>query len=209
MIAYFSKNLPAGFILFGKMDRKQQAEKILYEYGLFDELCKYGKPHVIGSCRIGCMAWNDLDVNIENSAMSKEKLYELSEFILRTFSPTWYEAKEEVTDEGKTVWFHGFEAVIDGEKWNFDLWFFDGETIAKAEQFCDSVAARLKATPGAMEAVVRLKQELIARGMYTFEQYSSMNVYDAVLRCGIRTIDEFLENYRKPADSQDILNGLL
>ncbi len=141
--------------------------------------------------------------------MVREKLYSLSDFILRTFSPTWYDAKEEVNDEGKTVWFHGFVAVIDGEKWNFDLWFFDSETISKAERFCDSVAEKLRSAPGAMETAVKLKQEPISRGLYIFEQYTSMNVFDAVLRCGIRTIDEFLENYRKPEDSQTILDGLL
>ncbi len=59
--------LPIFFYFYYKaniMDRKQQAEKILYEYGLFAELEKYGKPHIIVSYRIGCMAWNDLDVDI-------------------------------------------------------------------------------------------------------------------------------------------------
>ena len=41
--------------------------------------------------------------------MSLKKLYELTSFILSTFNPVWYEAKEVVNDEGKTVWFHGFE----------------------------------------------------------------------------------------------------
>ena len=42
------------------------------------------------------MAWNDLDIDIENDNMSLEKLYELSVFIINTFHPLWYEAKEVV-----------------------------------------------------------------------------------------------------------------
>jgi hypothetical protein len=79
------------------------------------------------------MAWNDIDIDIENQGMSLEKLYQLTSYIIETFHPFWYEAKEEVNDEGQTVWFQGFEAMIDGERWNFDLWFFDRETIEKAE----------------------------------------------------------------------------
>ena len=96
-------------------ERKLKAEKILYDMGLIDRLELIGEPHIIGSCRMNMMAWNDLDIDIENQSMSKEKLYELTAYIMKTFSPTWYEAREEMNDEGKTVWFHGFEAIIEGE----------------------------------------------------------------------------------------------
>ena len=46
-----------------------------------------------------------------------EKLYALSNFLLRTFHPIWYEAKEEVNADGKKVRFHGFETTITGEFW--------------------------------------------------------------------------------------------
>lgn len=107
------------------IERKQNADHILYEFGLLDKLKEIGTPHIIGSYRMDMMAWNDLDIDIENDNMSLEKLYALSDFILRTFHPVWYEAKEEVNAEGKTVWFHGFETTITGELWNVDLWFFD------------------------------------------------------------------------------------
>ena len=178
-------------------ERKAQAERILYEFGLYDCLAEIGKPHVVGSCRMDMMAWNDLDIDIENSSMSKEKLYELTVWILKTFSPSWYEAKEEINDEGKIVWFHGFEAVIDGETWNFDLWFFDSETIQKAEGYCDRIAELSKQNPGSREAIMRIKQELIERDLYGFEKYASMDVYRAVLEQNIDSTEELLTNYVK------------
>ena len=177
--------------------RKAQAEKILYELGLYDRLAEIGVPHVIGSCRMDMMAWNDLDIDVENQNMSKEKLYALTAYILKTFSPTWYEAKEEVNNEGKTVWFHGFEAVVDGELWNFDLWFFDPETIQKAEAYCDRIAEQARGNPGSREAIMRIKQELIERDLYGFEKYASMDVYRAVLEQNIQSTDELLINYVK------------
>ena len=86
--------------------RKMAADRILYEFGLMEQLEKIGIPHIIGSYRMDMMAWNDLDIDIENDNMSKEKLYELSAYIFKTFQPLWYEAKEEISEDGKRVWFH-------------------------------------------------------------------------------------------------------
>lgn len=177
------------------MTIKERADAILCERGLMAQLEKYGRPHLIGSCRMDMMAWNDIDVDIENDGMSLEKLYQLTAYIMEAFHPFWYEAKEEVNDEGKRVWFQGFEAMIDGERWNFDLWFFDQDTIEKAEAFCDGIAAR--ATPVQKEQIIRLKRELIARDLYAFEKFHSMDVYRAVLDEGIEDIDGFLKKYRR------------
>lgn len=79
------------------IDRKKDADRILYEFGLFEKLREFGSPHIIGSYRMNMMAWNDLDIDIENDNMSLEKLYRLSSFIMTRFLPVWYEAKEELT----------------------------------------------------------------------------------------------------------------
>ena len=57
------------------MTIKEQAKCILYDCGLLDELSKYGTPHIVGSYRMDMMAWNDLDIDIENENMSLGKLY--------------------------------------------------------------------------------------------------------------------------------------
>ena len=81
-------------------DRKTAADRLLYELGLFAKLAEIGKPHILGRYRMDMMAWNDLDIDIENEAMSLEKIYELSTFIINTFHPVWFEAKEEVNADG-------------------------------------------------------------------------------------------------------------
>ncbi|MDE7299487.1 MAG: hypothetical protein K2N94_11755 [Lachnospiraceae bacterium] len=176
--------------------RKEKADYFLYECGLLEELKKYGVPHIIGSYRMDMMAWNDLDIDIENEGMSLEMLYQLTAYILEKFHPVWYEAKEEVNAEGKKVWFQGFETVITGELWNFDLWFFDRETIEQAEAFCDEIGRHV-AEKGLKEKVIGIKEKLIDKGLYSFEQYTSMDVYKAVLEQGIMTVEDFLERYKK------------
>lgn len=171
-------------------DRKTAADRLLYELGLFDKLAEIGKPHIIGSYRMDMMAWNDLDIDIENEAMSLEKIYELSTFIINTFHPVWFEAKEEVNADGKKVWFHGFETMITGELWNVDLWFFDKETIVEAENYCDNIADNT--SQAQKDTIVSIKSELIERGLYSFEQYKSVDVYKAVMESNVRNVDEFL-----------------
>ncbi len=176
---------------------RERAEKILRDTGLFAELAKYGDVHPVGSYRMDIMAWNDIDIDVRNDGMNREKLYALTRYVLETFRPVWYEAKEEVTDEGKTVWFHGWEAYIDGELWNFDIWFFDIETITKAEEFCDGISAKLAANPEKKAVITQIKRDLIGRGLYSFGQYHSMDVYRAVLELGMTSADEMIRDYRK------------
>lgn len=176
---------------------KQNADFILYDLGLLDRLRQYGVPHVVGSYAIDAMAHNDLDIDVTNQAMSLERLHRLTGYILETYRPTWYEAKQEITRDGRTVWFHGFEAVVRGELWNLDIWFFDEETIRQAEAFCARVKSGLDGDPAKREAVIRLKRSLLEQGLYPSGPYTGMDVYEAVLQQNILTMDEFLARRAK------------
>lgn len=176
------------------MEKRDKAMAILRETGLLEELSRYGEPHIIGSVRMDLMAVNDIDIDILNTGMDLEKLYRLVEYVLKTFRPRWFEAKEEVTDKGRTVWFCGFICETGGEEWNYDLWFFDQETIDRAEAFCDGIAARVAADPTIRQAIVEIKAGLYSKGLYRWDLYHSMDVYSAVLDQGVRTLEAFLEN---------------
>lgn len=173
--------------------RKKIADYFLYDCGLLDELKKYGEVHMIGSYRMDMMAWNDLDIDVDNAGMSQEKLYQLTSFIVDKFHPTWYEAKQEINADGGTVWFHGFETMITGELWNFDIWFLNKAKIEDTAQYCDAIAQ--KTSPEQKARIVAIKEALINKNMYSFEQYRSVDVYKAVVGMGISDIDEFLRRY--------------
>lgn len=160
-------------------------------------LQEYGEPHIIGSASMDLMAWPDVDVDVVNTGMTLEKLHRLTRTLLDEFAPVWYEAKEEVNDEGKTVWFHGMETMIGGTRWNFDIWFFDRETIDKAEAYCHTVQKAAEKDPAVRSAILTLKKDLLERGLYSFEKYTSMDVYKAVMECGIRDTETFLKEYKK------------
>lgn len=175
-------------------EKKRVSDRILYEFGLFNELKKIGEPHIVGSYRMDMMVKNDLDIDVENDKMSLEKLYELTSFVVSTFNPIWYEAKQEVNDNGNIVWFHGFEFQIEDELFNVDIWFFNRETIEKAENYCEEISHR--ATDKQKEIIINLKRELINRGLYRYNLYTSMHVYEAVLEKRVVGIEELLNLYQ-------------
>lgn len=181
-------------------DRRAEAEWLLHHCGLWDALSQCGRVHPVGSYRMDMMVWNDLDLDVENENMTREKLYRLTSFILEAFRPIWYEAKEVVGEDGKTVWFHGFETMITGELWNVDIWFFDREKIAEAARYCDGVVCGT--SPEQKQHILAIKQALIRRGLYAFDQYRSMDVYKAVMDMGVTSVEEFLARYDVSQDRE-------
>ena len=173
---------------------KNNADKLLYDFGLINELKNYGTPNIVGSYAMDLMAWNDLDIYVSNESMSTEKLYELTSFILKTFHPIWYEAKKDVIGE-KTAWFHGFETEILGELCNVDIWFFNDDTITKALDFSKNIKQNLLVNLELKEIIINIKQSLIANEQYGFDKYSSMDVYKAVFEDSVNSYEKFIEKY--------------
>lgn len=174
------------------MNRLEQANRILYDLELLNELNKYGIPHIIGSYKMNLMAWNDLDIDVENEFMSLDKLYQVTNYILNNFNPTWYEAKEEINEQGSKVWFHGFEFYLDNELWNVDIWFLDKDDIEKAEKYCDDISVKISENEQLRTAIIDIKQELISKNLYSFDKYTSMDVYNSVINKGIMNIEDFI-----------------
>lgn len=69
--------------------------------------------------------------------------------------------------------------------------------IKKTETYCDYISEKVKNNEQLRTAIVEIKQELIKRNLYSFDKYTSMNVYDAVINKGIMDISDFIERYNK------------
>lgn len=70
------------------------------------------------------------------------------------------------------------------------MWFFDQTAISKAESYCDRIVQNT--TQAQKEIIMNIKRGLIERGIYSFDQYKSVDVYRAVMESGVKSIDEFL-----------------
>lgn len=178
------------------------ANKILKDYGLIEKLSQIGEVHMTGSYYMDMIVVNDIDINVNNSEMEIEKLYDLSSFILKTFCPKWYEAKEEVNSDGNIVWFHGFETEITGELWNIDIWFFDEDQIKIANGYCDGVIRQIKDNPKKKNVIEVIKKDLIELSLYSYDNYSSVDVYEAVLNRDIKNVEDLIK-VLKPRKDRD------
>lgn len=72
----------------------------------------------------------------------------------------------------------------------------DKVTIEKAEKYCDNISKQVKENELLRTAIIKLKQELIKRKLYSFDKFTSRDVYDAVLNKGIMNINEFINYYK-------------
>ena len=88
--------------------------------------------------------------------------------------------------------------MIAGQLWNVDIWFFDIAKIEAATDYCDSIAQQT--TPEQKRQIVAIKEELIRRGLYSFEAYRSIDVYRAVTEFGFTTPERFLSEYHIQRD---------
>jgi hypothetical protein len=174
---------------------QEQANRLLHEFGLLSKLNEYGKTHIIGSCKMNLMAWNDLDIDVENNTITISSIHELLKYIIDVFKPIWFEGKQEIMD-GKKCFFIGFETEVLGELWNVDIWFLDKTEIEKCEKYCNEIIRRTKDDEILQNIIIEMKRELRSRGMYS-SVYGSVDVYDAVLNRKIYSVDEMIKHYKK------------
>ena len=174
---------------------KQQAERLLYEFGLLEALSFYGKVHITGSCRMDLMCWNDLDLYIEENPGLRENWFDLVHDVcekLRPYSFDGFFKTERM--------FLGCETEISGERWNVDIWVKSREQIENAKKYCDDITAETVRNPEVKTAILAIKRKLIALNMYGIDKmkdrhYHSDEIYKAVLAENIRTPEEFLNRH--------------
>jgi hypothetical protein len=172
---------------------KEKANKILYDFGLLNKLDQYGKTHIIGSYLMNLMAWNDLDIDVENERVNIKNIHEIIKFAIDKFSPVWIEGKKSMMN-GKICYFIGFETEILKELWNVDIWFFDKAEIENCKKYCNEINE--KTDEGKQKTIIGIKRELINEGIYNV-RYNSVDIYDAVLNYNIKDVNELLEKYKK------------
>lgn len=177
------------------MDKITKANEILYNMNLLSILKKYGEVYIVGSYKMNLMAWNDIDIYIDNQTMDLDKLYNLSIDIFKTFNPIWFEGKQEECKVKCANYFLGFETTCTGELWNIDIWFFSKKTINNTIKYNDNIIDIIKNNPNMRMIITDLKKQLINCGVYG-TQYSSIDVYDAVINGKVENVNQFFDWYR-------------
>ncbi len=176
--------------------RVAQASKLLNERGLLEILAKFGEPRPVGSYIMDMMCRNQLDVVVSNENAGLDELYALTSAVQSAFRPTKYAMKYEMSPDGIPDRRFGFTCELDGEDWEVDVRFCNAEGAYKSEDFCLNMKLMLANSPEKKSAVRAIKRELCARGLLGAGKYAAIQVYEAVIKRDILTLDEFLEAFK-------------
>jgi len=175
------------------MSIRNEADRLIRETGLLEILSRHGAPTITGSYFMNIMAWNDLDLYLQPGAdFDPYAMIADLNAALRPFRLDGFVDDRSI--------FYGCETNITGVRWNIDVWIRSEERIAESLAYCRNILRRMDALPGAREAILSIKTDLIAKGMYGFDKhpsrhYHSRDIYDAVLNDSVRTTEEFLLKY--------------
>lgn len=176
----------------------EEADRLLYEYGLMDLIKKHGRVFVVGSYQMQVMSWNDLDFYMDRADLNDKNYYSLVTDIIREMMPIRFDGH---LDMDKKAAFLGVETRISGKRWNLDIWWKERSEIEEALSRARNMAVCMAERPELKRAVMEIKQELIARRLYGFDKgkkhYHSQEIYEAVFEEGILTPDQFLLKHSK------------
>ncbi len=175
----------------------EKADDLMYNHGLLKLLQKYGDVHIVGSYRMGIMTWNDIDFYMDKSGLNTQNYYSLTSDIVKEMMPSCFNGEINIKNG---MAFLGFETKISEERWNIDIWWKDKAEIDNSLAYANDILQLIQKRPELKEAVMKIKQELIMRGLYGFDKgkkhYHSKEIYDAVFNEGIVTTEQFLHSDR-------------
>lgn len=170
-----------------------EAEQILYEFGLYDSLMKFGNPHVSGSYLMKLMTWRDLDIYLEMDSIDTDTFFELGKEISTKLNPSKMSFRNELI--GKTQHlpiglYWGVHTNLFNQKWKIDIWAIDSETVNQKQSEVEGM--KVKIDKSKRNIILELKNILHNHPLYR-KTFFSIDIYDAVLNDEIISLEKFKE----------------
>lgn len=188
--------------LLQKQDELHQEATTLLEETLIPILKHYGTVSVGGSYAYKLLHHPDLDIGVISEGVSKELFTKLCGELIGLTSTSKFKSADRVhfphTQPSKRPFGYWISPDINfgNSVWKIDIWlqkpeWYTGDTSRYADELIN-VSENTRIT------ILSLKEELIKMNLYGVgKEFLSVDVYDGVLRGGVKTIDalrEFLKN---------------
>ena len=185
---------------------QEEAHSLLAELNLIEVLSAGGVLRQIGSSVLGLMVWRDIDLAVSSPGLSIERAFEIMRPLLihpRTREVRYFHQSDpfKLAELDERYYFMVFYNPLVLGEWKLDISFWLGEGI-HPEPVHEAVARQL--TPENRLAILRIKDAWYQLPAYRNTVYST-DVYDAVLRHGVRTLgafDQYLAERGKPTHAQ-------
>ncbi len=181
-------------LLLQRQDMLQnEAQTVVKELDLVRWLSQAGIAKVHGSSVLGLMTWRDIDISVSSPHLKVEHAYEVMMPLLthprvkqvRYLNESGRFRLGELPDQRyffMVMYDYGSET-----DWKIDISFWLGEDV-HAEPVYDMLEQKL--TPETRLAILYIKDVWWRQPSYR-QEVSSVDIYDAVLLHGIRTLDQF------------------
>jgi len=175
---------------------KKEADQLLHKYSLGSLLQEFSSEqniYVSGSYMLDLMVWRDLDIYIDLKGITQDEVYALITKVMEIYRPVWLETKDSFNEETGCPkgYFLGFETkIINDELWNVDIWITNKDYIVDHLKYMKGIVDKLDLE--SRNIIMKLKEELIKVGVYGNEVFS-VDIYDAVLFKGLKTVEEILK----------------
>jgi hypothetical protein len=171
----------------------KEADEILYEFGLYDSLKKFGNPQVSGSYLLKLMTWRDLDIYLESETIDNETFFELGKEITMKLNPSKMSFRNELI--GKTPHlpkglYWGVHTKLFDQQWKIDIWAIDSEEVKQKQGGVEELKSKIDKYK--RQSILELKNQLHSHPLYR-KTFFSVDIYDAVLNDKIISIQQFKE----------------
>lgn len=172
----------------------KQANKMLEHTKILDVLAKYGKVSDIGGSYLyNLMVYPDLDLNIVTEKVSRKTASSLVAELIKAknvrgvnFVDTYSFGSH--SGKPKGYWL-GVEVPFEHDRWGIDCWLQQPNWLdSNGEEYTQKLS---NIDQSSKDSILMLKYQLIYRGLYGRKYYSGQ-VYDAVIKNGPLSIDQFL-----------------
>lgn len=167
---------------------KAEADFLLDKYRLVKILRQFGKVRFTGSYELDLMLKKDIDISLINDNLTVEKFTELGKTLIdKLETPSVYYRNTRINSvenrpENSLYW-----GIKTGD-WFIDIWAMSNKVYQRAEKYIDQIKSKLNDRN--KKTILSLKNEFLDNNTYG-KQFSSRELYDAVLNNHITTSDQF------------------
>ena len=173
---------------------QDEAQAVVKELDLVRFLSNAGTVRVHGSSVLGLMTWRDIDVAVSSPRLSIERVYEVITPLLthpRIKQVRYLNESGSFNFTGllrdERYFFMVFYNSGAESDWKIDISFWLEEGV-RPEPIHDMIEQKL--TPETRLIILHIKDVWWKQPSYR-QEVSSVDIYDAVLQHGVRTLDEF------------------
>lgn len=171
---------------------RDEADRLLYEKGLYKLLKEYGQPYLSGSYELGLMTWRDLDIYLAQEAMDVGSFFRLGSALAGLLHPVKMSFRNEFLGKSPGLPEGLYWGVYLGNErkgaWKIDIWMVQQEELSRLMHYCEKLKERL--TEEYREIILGIKATCWTDPAYR-KHYSSTDIYQAVLEENVKSPGEF------------------